>query len=125
MQFFIKLVYGSFIKQLGKLTDFFPSIFSVFCSLLKAAEVLLFISRIFKSAATAATGTDLPPNSAPSFKVIFKKILIVLLDMRIDAPTFAINDYLYKVAFKGRNIITSNVRINVGSEFAFSRFRVL
>ena len=74
-----------FLEQLGELSKFLPRFILAIGAELEPGVVLLFIAGITPVTAPAAAGADLPADTATSLKVVLTEILVVLLDVRVDA----------------------------------------
>ena len=100
-----------FVQQFGELGDFFPGIIRTLGAKLVAAVVLLAVARMAQVAAASAARSDLPAHAAARAKVVLEEILVELLDVRIEAPAFAVDHHLDEVALERRDVITGHVRV--------------
>ena len=95
-----------------------PRVIGSISAQLESGVILLFVTRIAQVAATPATGADLPADTPASVEIVLKEILIVLLDVRVDAPALAVDDDLDEVALEGRDLVPGYVRVD---DFAHER----
>ena len=79
---------------------------------MKASVIFLFLPRITEIATATSACANLPTNTVSCAEVVLEEILVELLDVRVEAPAFAVDHHFDEVALEGRNVIAGHVRIN-------------